>query len=83
MYLFLPLENSSLVYSNIDVAYIFFFKTPVFNISSPSEIRNKYKNKLMRKSHFVMFRKLQNNVKSFFYKQHFHKQHQTEIWFKN
>ena len=46
----------------------------------PNEIPDKHKNKLTWQSYFFIFRRLENNVTSFFYKQHFYKQQQAEIW---
>ena len=43
---------------------------------------DRYKNKLRWQSYFFMFRKLQNNVTCFSYKQHFHKWQKAEIWSK-
>ena len=48
----------------------------------PNEIRGKHKNKLMWQNYFLMFRRLQNDNTSCFYKQHFHLQRQAEIYLK-
>ena len=63
--------------------FIFFMKPTLlarlFRKYYPNEIPDKNKNKLMLQSYFLIFRRLKVNVKCFFKKQHFYKQHQVEI----
>ena len=51
----------------------------LFHQYCPNERPGKHKNKLMWQNYFFIFRRLQNNVKCFFYEQHFYKQHHAEI----
>ena len=63
-----------------------FTNSPIFTTFfwqyRPNDIRGKHRNKNMRESYFFMFRRLQNNVTLFFYKQHFYVSHQSEISFE-
>ena len=54
----------------------------IFWQDRPNEIRDKNKDKRIKESHFFMFRRLQNNILCFFYKQHFYIHQQAEIWFE-
>ena len=50
-----------------------------FRLYCPNEIWHKHKHNARRKSYFVRFRRLQNNVTYIFCKQYFHKQDQAKI----
>ena len=63
--------------------FLFFSKPPTldkaFSTILPNEIPDKHKSKLVWQSYIFIFKRLKNNVKWFFYKQNFYKEHQAEI----